>query len=282
MHKPEPAGLALLLPPRISGPRSRLQQPHFDHATQPIRWNKVWLPLALVIAGWLVLPADLWVAQWSLANNCPDPLDKWLTLSEVFAHGLGVIAILAVVAVLDPARRVHLPRLIVASLGTGLVANGCKLLIARVRPHSFTFEGGPADTFHQWFPWLNYGSEFQGFPSAHMATAAGLAMGLAWLYPRGRFLFLLLAISAGGQRIVSGDHFASDVVWGAALGCFCATGLFDGGLLASYFDRLERRWRPCESVASEIFVWKRQRPNSAEVNLTAPTQRGSQAECGKG
>ena len=89
------------------------------------------------------------------------------------------------------------------------------------------------------------------------ASAAGLAMGLAWLYPRGRVLFLLLAISAGGQRIVSGDHFASDVVWGAALGCFCATGLFDGGLLAGFFTRLESRWRPSVSVVSEIVVWKR-------------------------
>jgi hypothetical protein len=73
-----------------------------------------------------------------------------------------------------------------------------------------------------------------------------------------------LAISAGGQRIVSGDHFASDVVWGAALGCFCATGLFDGGLLAGLCDRLERRWRPIESVASEILVWKRRENHWAE------------------
>jgi membrane-associated phospholipid phosphatase len=131
--------------------------------------------------------------------------------------------------------------LLVAALGSGLAANACKLLIARVRPHSFSFDGGAADTFYGWLPWLTTGSEYQGFPSAHMATAAGLAMGLAWLYPRGRLLFLFLAVSAGGQRIVSGDHFVSDVFWGAALGCFCATGLFDGGLLAPYFNRLERR-----------------------------------------
>jgi membrane-associated phospholipid phosphatase len=229
-------------------PRTPLRQVEHDFTSPQlgnspkICWNKVCLPLALVVAGWFVMSLDLGIAQWCLASNCPNPLAKWLTLCEIFAHGLGVIAILAAVAVLDPARRLHLPRLMVASLGTGLVANACKLVLARVRPHSYSFEGGVADTFYQWLPWLT-GSEYQGFPSAHMATAAGLAMGLSWLYPRGRVLFLLLAISAGGQRIVSGDHFASDVVWGAALGCFCATGLFDGGLLAPAFTRFEHRLR---------------------------------------
>ena len=72
-------------------------------------------------------------------------------------------------------------------------------------------------------------------------AAGGLAVALACLYPRGRWMFVLLAVSAGGQRVVSGDHFASDVVWGAGLGCFCAIGVFNGGLLAPWFDRLERR-----------------------------------------
>ena len=247
MHKPQPTTLALLISPHARITQSRLR--HTDHHAErdlvsaPVRWNKVWLPLVLAIAGWAVMPADLGVARWCLAHNCPDPLAKWLTLAEVFAHGLGVIAILAAVILLDPARRLQLPRLIVASLGAGLAANACKLVIARVRPHSYSFEGDVADTFYQWLPWMTSGSDLQGFPSAHMATAAGLAMGLAWLYPRGRVLFIVLAISAGGQRIVSGDHFASDVVWGAALGCFCATGLFEGGLLAPAFTRLERRLR---------------------------------------
>jgi len=39
---------------------------------------------------------------------------------------------------------------------------------------------------------------------------------------------------------VSGDHFLSDVIWGAAVGAFCAIGLLDGGLLAPWFDRRER------------------------------------------
>jgi membrane-associated phospholipid phosphatase len=208
-----------------------------------IRWEKVLVPMLLLALGAAALSLDLPVACWCLDQNCPEALHKWLSLCEVFGHGLGVCGILMAVAVLDPAARRTLPRLLIASLGVGLVANLGKLLVARTRPHGFSFEGGVADTFGQWLPLADLGSSLQGCPSSHMATAAGLAMSLAWLYPRGRWLFVLLAISAGGQRIVAGDHFLSDVVWGAAVGVFCATGFFDGGLFARFFDRLERRRR---------------------------------------
>ena len=215
---------------------------HRKAITQPAPYaRKLWLPLALVLAGWLVLPFDLSLARWSLDGNCPDMLDKWFSLCEVVAHGLGVLAILVTVAVLNPARRAALPRLIAASFGAGLLANITKLVVARVRPHSFPFDGTVTDTFSHWLPLLNAGSQFQGFPSAHMATAAGLAIGLAWLYPRGRWLFFVFAFSAGCQRVVSGDHFLSDVLWGAALGSLFAAGFVNGGPLSRWFDRLEGR-----------------------------------------
>jgi membrane-associated phospholipid phosphatase len=206
-----------------------------------IRWEKALFPLLLAAMGAAVLPLDLPVAWWFLEQNCPEAVHKWLSLCEVFAHGMGVCGILLTVAVLDAAARPTLLRLLCASLGAGLVANLGKLLVARTRPHGFSFDGTVADTFGQWLPLADLGSALQGCPSAHMATAAGLATGLAWLYPRGRWLFVFFAISAGAQRIVTGDHFLSDVVWGAAVGIFCATGFFDGGLFARYFDRYERR-----------------------------------------
>jgi membrane-associated phospholipid phosphatase len=129
-----------------------------------------------------------------------------------------------------------------ASIGAGLLADFCKLFVARARPHSFSFDGTVADTFQQWLPLVSGGSGLQGFPSAHMATAVGLAIGLAWLYPRGHWFFVFLAVSAGGERVVSGNHFVSDVAWGAAVGAFCAIGVLEGGLLAPWFDRNERRW----------------------------------------
>jgi membrane-associated phospholipid phosphatase len=64
-----------------------------------------------------------------------------------------------------------------------------------------------------------YGYALQSLPSAHAATAVGLALALAALYPRGRWLFASFAVLAGLQRIEAQAHFASDVLAGAAVGC---------------------------------------------------------------
>jgi membrane-associated phospholipid phosphatase len=64
---------------------------------------------------------------------------------------------------------------------------------------------------------------------------------LAFLYPRGRWLFIGLAALAAFQRIEVQAHFASDVLAGAALGCLV------GGLcqlnfgLGRLFNQLELR-----------------------------------------
>jgi membrane-associated phospholipid phosphatase len=230
--------MALLLRANTFAPVSRSRE---RHVVSEIRWDRVWLPIVLVIVGWIALSIDLPVAKWFLDHNCPDPLARWFSLSEVMAHGLGVVAIVAAVAFLDPVRRAVIPRLLTASIGAGLLADFCKLFVARARPHSFSFDGTVADTFQQWLPLVSGGSGLQGFPSAHMATAVGLAIGLAWLYPRGHWFFVFLAVSAGGERVVSGNHFVSDVAWGAAVGAFCAIGVLEGGLLAPWFDRFERK-----------------------------------------
>ncbi len=73
-----------------------------------------------------------------------------------------------------------------------------------------------------------------------MAAAAGLTAALIWLYPRGRWLFVLFAALAGCQRMASGSHFPSDVLWGAAIGSVPALLLLPRGLLSPAFDRLEK------------------------------------------
>ncbi len=98
------------------------------------------------------------------------------------------------------------------------------------------------DSFTGWFPLLGNTSWDQGFPSSHTAAAAGLAIALACLYPRGRWLFPSVAVLAGMQRVLSESHFASDVFWGAAVGCIFAPLCVYGGRISKAFDRLERNW----------------------------------------
>jgi undecaprenyl-diphosphatase len=198
---------------------------------------------AAVLAGIGVaaLAIDVPLALLVQGDAAPSFLRKICGLAEIFGHGLGVLAIMAVIAVLDPWHRYALPRIAATALGAGLCANVFKLLISRQRPRSVDFgivDRG-IDTFGSWFPLAGNSSGGQGFPSSHMATAAALAIVLAAFYPRGRWLFPACAALAGMQRVLSEAHFASDVFWGAAIGCIFAPLCVYGSRLSLAFDRLE-------------------------------------------
>jgi len=98
------------------------------------------------------------------------------------------------------------------------------------------------DTFAGLMTWLTDGLDrsLQSFPSAHTATAFGLAIGLVRIYPRARWLFFCLATLAAVQRLEAGAHFLSDVCAGAALGLFVAGLATDRRVLGGWFDRLEK------------------------------------------
>jgi len=209
----------------------------------PACCNPLLLAAALLAAAVLALPVDLPLAKWCLGEACPGELRELLEKSETFGHGLGVLLVAVLIWQLDPLRRWAIPRIASASLGSGLLADVVKLLVLRTRPRDFQFDQGVLSTFGGWLPLGAGGSGGQSFPSAHTATAVGLAIALAWLYPRGRWLFFALALLAAAQRVESGAHFLSDTFCGAALGCLLAAACVRGGPLARWFDRLEQRWK---------------------------------------
>ena len=130
--------------------------------------------------------------------------------------------------------------------GAGISADVVKLLIGRYRPsHFFAMDMQSPhveDTFAGLMTWLTDGLDrsLQSFPSAHTATAFGLAIGLVRIYPRARWLFFCLATLAAVQRLEAGAHFLSDVCAGAALGLFVAGLATDRRVLGGWFDRLEK------------------------------------------
>lgn len=193
-----------------------------------------YIPLTLCALGCAAFAIDLPAARWCRPDpvtghsRVPGMVRKTVSLAEVFAHGIGAAAIVLSVLVLDPGQCRTIPRLFGAALGAGLVADLAKwLVIARYRPAAANLDGTVRETFIAWLPFWSehfsqqkYRSAFQSFPSAHSAVAAGLAVGLAILYPRGRWWFALLALLSLLQRIEAGAHFPSDTLFGAALG-FC-------------------------------------------------------------
>ena len=171
-----------------------------------------------ILAGCAALAVDLPIARFLRGGGCPDDVKRLCDLTEVFGHGSGIGLLALAIFVLDPPRRRMLGCVVCASLGSGLAANGMKMLVARARPNYFDLQGSLSDTFVAWLPWLKAGSEGQSFPSGHAATAVGLAVVLAWLYPRGAKLFAIFAAMAAIDRLLKGHHFLSDVLWGGAIG----------------------------------------------------------------
>jgi membrane-associated phospholipid phosphatase len=163
------------------------------------------------------LAIDLPVAQYVKAHGLRGELARVVRLSEVFGWGGTVAIIILTAAALDGRGwRVILP-LAIPSLGAGLITDGMKLLIGRWRPSASGTFSSVSETFIGWLP---VGSKYamQSFPSAHAATAVGLAAALSLLYPRGRWLFALFALLAMLQRIEGQAHYCSDVLAGAAIG----------------------------------------------------------------
>lgn len=173
------------------------------------------------------LAVDVRLAAWFSEHGLPGELAKLVSLAEVFGHGLGVACIVLTVSVLDRAGCRRVLSLLACAFGGGLLSNVIKIILARHRPRTMQFQS-VWETFAGWCPWATQGwqgiqnSDIQSFPSSHVATAAGLAAGLSWLYPQGRWLFVCFAALVAVQRWQCGAHFASDALAGAALGCWVA------------------------------------------------------------
>jgi membrane-associated phospholipid phosphatase len=201
------------------------------------------VPILLALLGGAALTIDIPVERWFEAGREGGALKKLFDLDEVFGHGTGVAVILLSVLILAPQLRWKVPRVIACAYLSGLVAISMKLFVARKRPYAASIDsiGSVRETFDQWFPWFSTKSALQSFVSGHTATAVGLALGLSWLLPRGKWLFAVLAVLVGLQRMASQNHFPSDVLWGAAIGWLIASACLPGGWLSGPFDRLERR-----------------------------------------
>ena len=155
-----------------------------------------------------------------------------------------MIAIVIAFAVFD--RRVwsRWPQLLAASLGAGLIADCVKLCVDRGRPYSLDLSTTTfTSTFHGWLPLLPNPASEQSFPSGHATTIAGLAVAFALLYPRGRWMFGLVAAAVMAQRVVVHAHFPTDVMVGAIIGVVwarqCHRGAI-GAMFSSLQQRIER------------------------------------------
>ncbi len=203
--------------------------------------KRLLLPAVLAV---LVVPAfwlDMSFSHFFAGKPWGGDLAKMVMLCEAFGYAGTVAFILLAAALLDPRGWRVLPRLAIASYGAGLLADLIKLPIGRHRPLDEKFVAETAlQTFTTWDAHQHIHLT-QSFPSAHTATAAGLACGLAYFYPRGTWLFIVLAILTALQRMHAREHYLSDVFAGAAVGTL--VGIVTTSRLHSnrWLDSLENR-----------------------------------------
>lgn len=250
-HSPtahSPSGLSASDPATARAPQpliARAPQPLIAHRTTLL--SSRYLSSRLLLAGLVAsllglaamsidLPVSTTLRQWKL----PGDLAKAIALSETFAHSLGAAAILLSAFVLAPTRRRAILAAMIITLACGLTSNLLKACFPRVRPHSselirvavpgeFDFSAGVAAPRladgRELVPVRLADSRQRSFPSGHSATAWGLALGLSLVFPRGLILFACFASLASLQRIVSGAHYPTDVLAGAAI-AFVVTAIF--------------------------------------------------------
>lgn len=125
----------------------------------------------------------------------------------------------------------YMPAFIFVAVGaSGLVADGLKILLGRTRP-KLLFADGTYD-----FTWFGLRADHWSFPSGHAATAAALMTALWCLWPRPLWLYVAGAALIAASRVITGQHFLSDVVAGAAIGVI-ATRLTASWMLRPRGDR---------------------------------------------
>ena len=156
-------------------------------------------------------------------------------------HGMGVLAIGATIYVLDEANRRSIPRFLICAYLPGFVAGVMKLFVCRIRPREFDFGFSIYDSVLGFFPFYSLSSDFQSFPSGHSATGFGLAVGLSWLYPKGKLLFFAFAALIACQRIVSESHFLSDTICGAMLGILISRLCLYNCSRSNFADEIEKK-----------------------------------------
>lgn len=205
---------------------------------------------ALTLLGALALAIDVPTAAWCKTGGVPKELLRFLNFCEVFAHSMGAATILVTALVLDPglvfpamrwpairwpsfqpsAAQERMARMIGATACGGLTVDLIKLCVSRARPRAIDLAShASAFTTFGLSPGTGRSADAHSFPSGHAAVAFGLCAALAWRYPRGRWMFLVFAVSAALQRVATAAHYPSDICFGAALGLAGAALFFRDG-----------------------------------------------------
>ncbi len=178
-----------------------------------------WIAILAVAGTFSYVLLDPYCLTLHLNEWLPGDANALFEILGAFGHGTGCLIAVLLIWNLDRVGRQRIKYVISAALLAGLVATVMKVVFQRPRPFLPSLTDGQAPVA---FDEALLNNSIQSFPSGHTATAFALAVTLSMLYPRGKRLFFGLAIVSGLQRILSKNHFPSDVFAGAIVGILSA------------------------------------------------------------
>ena len=234
---------------------------------------------------------DVPIARWFSHDPLPREVGDALDFSLVYAHGSGIFLILVGVILLAPKCRWCVPRLATLAMGGGAVATLAKMFVMRPRPNTLNLDAATYDYAWIWsFDWTlsqiaNFDASTRAYPSAYLATATALTVGLWVVLPRGRWLFVALCAGTMLQRLYCGAHFLSDLFGSAAVGLAWSYVCYHPSLMGTLFDKMEpeRSPRRRRSLATETLgkqVETRQDSSSGEPVVVARLATESETSVG--
>lgn len=199
-----------------------------------------WLPalgiaLALVIVLW---PFDAALSNFARSITLAGDLRRELEALAQYGQGSWIVIIAFSIWLLDPARRRRLVDFAAALLLVGLACMLTKLLLGRPRPimddpdvllgpwgmYPVPDQSGDTVTLAHAWDWSSRVQYVLGsIPSRHTAFAFGVSTCLWIMYPVLRWPAAVLACIVGAMRIITGAHWPTDVIAGAALGFVLAS-----------------------------------------------------------
>jgi membrane-associated phospholipid phosphatase len=177
--------------------------------------SRPWLWVALAVAAFIIATLiDPWAFHHLQKPNVYDQ-DWGRALRSIGYWPLWLLMALALWLVDRKAGRGSRRAAFLAGSVTlaGILGELLKLIVRRERP-------GTHDGAYGFHPWSDhpFSSRNFGMPSSHAVIAFSGAAALSVLFPEATCVWYALAIGCGVTRILSGAHFVSDVVAGAAIG----------------------------------------------------------------
>lgn len=226
--------------------------------------KRFFFPILFLLLGLVTIPLEpgLFFTLREILEKLP--LKHLYAIALQFANPFLPIIIAATIVFLDRKRRHLVIYLVLAMLVAGAVNSSVKELAGRRRPewsvalneereadlrklaqkHPGKFV--PVERRDIWGGLRRdrvfFLDKDASFPSGHACAAFSLAAFLCFVYPRGRIVWLTLAVLSALVRVKSAHHYPSDIMVGGALAWLISQWVFSWQWPLRLMERLSSRW----------------------------------------